>query len=40
MPLPFERVPASQGCVLPSKIHFAVNLSFEEDKKQTAIPTA
>jgi hypothetical protein len=26
--------------VLPSKIHFAVNLSFEEDKKQTAIPTA
>ena len=26
--------------LLPSKIHFAVNLSFQEDKRQTAISTA
>jgi len=39
--LVLERVSASsQGCVFPSKIHFAVNLSFQEDKRQTAISTA
>jgi hypothetical protein len=41
IPLVLEGVSASsQGCVLPSKIHFAVNLSFQEDKRHTAISTA